>query len=99
MVSVGAVGLGVLIGAPLGLISVYFRGLIDDIVMRGMDALVVFPSLLIAVGLAAAMGGSLATVIVAIGIANVPWMARIVRSQGLTIPGTRLRRRRPRPAA
>ena len=85
MVSVGAVGLGVVIGAPLGLVSVYFRGLVDDIVMRGMDALVVFPSLLIAVGLAAAMGGSLATVIVAIGIANVPWMARIVRSQGLTI--------------
>ena len=85
MVSVGAVGLGVLVGAPLGLVSVYFRGLVDDIVMRAMDALVVFPSLLIAVGLAAAMGGSLPTVIIAIGIANVPWMARIVRSQGLTI--------------
>ena len=44
--------------------------------MRLMDALVVFPSLLIAVGLAAALGGSLQTVIIAIGIANVPWMAR-----------------------
>jgi peptide/nickel transport system permease protein len=50
-----------------------------------MDALVVFPSLLIAVGLAAALGGSLTTVILAIGIANVPWMARVVRSQGLSI--------------
>ena len=85
MVSLGAVGLGVLVGAPLGLLSVYFRGFVDDVIMRAMDALVVFPSLLIAVGLAAAMGGSLTTVIVAIGIANVPWMARIVRSQGLTI--------------
>lgn len=84
-VSVGAVLLGVLIGGPLGLISVYFRGLADDIIMRVMDALVVFPSLLVAVGLAAAMGGSLTTVILAIGIANVPWMARIIRSQGLSV--------------
>ena len=85
MVSLGAVGLGALIGVPLGLIAVYFRGFVDDLIMRVMDAVVVFPSLLIAVGLAAALGGSLRTVIIAIGIANVPWMARIVRSQGLSI--------------
>ena len=85
MVSLGAVGFGVLLGAPLGLLSVYFRGYVDDILMRFMDALVVFPSLLIAVGLAAAMGGSLSTVTLAIGIANVPWMARVIRSQGLLI--------------
>ncbi len=85
MVSFGAVGIGVVIGVPLGLLSVYFRGFVDDVIMRLMDALVVFPSLLIAVGLAAALGGSLSTVILAIGIANVPWMARVIRSQGLTI--------------
>ena len=85
IVSLGAVGIGVLIGVPLGLISVYFRGFIDDVIMRFMDSLVVFPSLLIAVGLAAAMGGSLISVILAIGIANVPWMARVIRSQGLSI--------------
>lgn len=85
MVSLGAVGLGVLIGVPLGLLSVYFRGFVDDAIMRLMDSLAVFPSLLIAVGLAAAIGGSLTTVILAIGLANVPWMARVIRSQGLTI--------------
>ncbi len=85
LVSLGAVGLGVLIGAPLGLAAVHFRGVVDDVIMRVMDALVVFPSLLIAVGLAAAMGGSLRSVILAIGIANIPWMARGVRSQGLSI--------------
>jgi len=85
LVSLGAVGLGVLIGAPLGLAAVHFRGVVDDVIMRVMDALVVFPSLLIAVGLAAAMGGSLRSVILAIGIANIPWMARVVRSQGLSI--------------
>lgn len=85
IVSVGAIGLGVLLGVPLGLVSVYFRGWVDDVLMRAMDALTVFPSLLIAVALAATMGASLLTVILAIGIANVPWIARIVRSQGLSV--------------
>ena len=84
-VSVGAVGLGVIVGVPLGLLGVYFRGWVDALIMRVMDSLVVFPSLLLAVGLAAAMGNSLFTVIVAIGIANVPWMARIIRSQALAV--------------
>ena len=53
--------------------------------MRLMAALVAFPSLLIAVGLAAVLGGSLRTVIITIGIANAPWLARIIRSQGLSI--------------
>ena len=85
LVSVGSIGLGVLIGVPLGLIAVYFGGWTDDIIMRLMDSLVVFPSLLIAVALAAALGGSVTTIIIAIGVANVPWMARVTRSQGLSI--------------
>jgi peptide/nickel transport system permease protein len=82
-VSVGAVGLGVLIGVPLGLASAMIGRWLDDVIMRVMDAIVVFPSLLVAVALAAALGNSLGTVILAIGIANVPWLARIVRSQAL----------------
>ena len=85
LVSVGSISLGVLIGVPLGLIAVYFGGWTDDIIMRLMDSLVVFPSLLIAVALAAALGGSVTTIIIAIGVANVPWMARVIRSQGLSI--------------
>ena len=84
-VSVGSIALAVAIGVPLGLVCVYFRGWLDDLLMRAMDALAVFPSLLIAVALAATLGASLTTVILAIGIANVPWIARIVRSQGLSV--------------
>lgn len=58
---------------------------VDDAIMRVMDAVVVFPSLLVAVALAAAIGNSLDTVILAIGIANVPWLARITRSQALAV--------------
>jgi peptide/nickel transport system permease protein len=84
-VSIGSIALAVVIGVPLGLVCVYFRGWLDDLLMRAMDALTVFPSLLIAVALAATLGASLTTVILAIGIANVPWIARIVRSQGLSV--------------
>jgi ABC-type dipeptide/oligopeptide/nickel transport system permease subunit len=79
------VGLGVLIGVPLGLVSVTIGGRIDDAIMRVMDAIVVFPALLVAVALAAAIGNSLGTVILAIGIANVPWLARITRAQALAL--------------
>ncbi len=85
IVSVGAITLGVIVGVPLGLTSVYFRGWVDDVLMRITDAVAVFPSLLIAVALAATMGASLTTVILAIGSANVPWIARIVRSQGMSV--------------
>jgi peptide/nickel transport system permease protein len=84
-VSVGSIAFAVAIGVPLGLVCVYFRGWLDDLLMRAMDALTVFPSLLIAVALAATLGASLTTVILAIGIANIPWIARIVRSQGLSV--------------
>lgn len=85
MVSLLSVGLGVIAGVPLGLISVYFRGWVDDVLMRFIDALAVFPGVLIAVALAATLGGSLESVVLAIGLSNVPWMARIVRSQGLWV--------------
>ena len=84
-VSIGAVGLGLLLGVPLGLVSVTIGGWVDDVIMRIMDAIVVFPALLVAVALAAAIGNSLGTVILAIGVANVPWLARITRSQALAL--------------
>jgi peptide/nickel transport system permease protein len=85
IVSLGAVGLGVAIGLPLGLLAAQAGGLVDDAIMRVMDALVVFPSLVLAVGLAAVLGSSLTTVIVSIGVANVPWLARVVRSEALVV--------------
>jgi peptide/nickel transport system permease protein len=85
IVSLGSVSLGALIGTPIGLISGYFRGWMDEVIMRFMDALVSFPSLILAVGLIAVLGSTLLNVIIAIGLANVPWIARVVRSQALSI--------------
>lgn len=85
VVSIGAVGLGILLGTPIGLISAYARGWTDEVTMRIMDAIVSFPSLIIAVALVAVLGTTLMNVIIAIGVANVPWIARVVRSQALSV--------------
>lgn len=84
-VGLGAIALGVLIGMPLGIISGYARGATDAILMRAMDAIVAFPGLILALSLVAALGQSTLNIILAIGVANIPWIARIVRSQVLSI--------------
>jgi len=85
LVSVGAVGLGVFVGMPIGLIAGTMRGWVDSVLMRIMDGLLAFPSLIIAMGLVAVLGSTLLNVIVAIGVANVPFIARVVRGQALSV--------------
>ena len=85
IVSVGAIGLGVLVGLPLGVSCGYLRGWFDEVMMRIMDGLLAFPSLIIALALVAVLGGGLLNVIIAIGVANVPFIARVVRSAALSV--------------
>lgn len=80
-----AVGLAVLLGGLLGLIAGYARGLVDEAIMRVMDALLSFPSVLLALGIMAALGPGVNTIIIAIAIADLPMFARITRSQVLTV--------------
>jgi len=84
-VSIGAVTLGALIGTPMGLFAAFFRGWVDSLIMRIIDAIICFPGLIVAVGLASALGPSWTNLIIAIGIGNVPWVARIVRSKALSV--------------
>lgn len=84
VVSLGAVGLGMALGIALGAVAGYYRGLIDDFLMRLMDAKMAFPSLLLALALLAALGPGLLPVIIAIGINLVPIQARLMRSQVLS---------------
>lgn len=77
---VGAVILGTCIGALAG-----FYKSIDNVVMRCMDVLLAIPSILLATAIVAALGPSLPNVVIAIGIANVPGFARIVRASVLTL--------------
>ncbi|RYL95142.1 ABC transporter permease [Sporolactobacillus sp. THM7-4] len=79
-----SVGLALLIGVPLGMISGYFRGLWDDlIIMRVTDAMLAFPSLILALTLAAVLGPSLNHAMIAIGLVFTPNFIRLVRGEVL----------------
>jgi peptide/nickel transport system permease protein len=75
-VSFVATGFALTIGTALGLISGYMRGLLDSVLMRVMDVLLAVPMLVVALTITGVVGPSLSTVIVAIGVANVPVFAR-----------------------
>ena len=89
-----SVALAVVVGVPLGLVSGWWRTL-DAFVARLTDLLLAFPFLILAVGLAAIRGASLTNAALALGIAQVPTMIRVVRAETLRWRGRRLRRRRP----
>jgi peptide/nickel transport system permease protein len=80
-----SVGIGVLVGAPLGLISGYVGGRVDLIIMRLMDIMLAFPSILLAILMVAAFGPSLNNAMIAIGVVSIPIYARLIRSSTLTI--------------
>lgn len=73
-----------LLGTFIGAVSGYYRRL-DPILMRVMDGLMAFPAILIAIALAAMLGPSETSVVVALSIAYMPRTARVVRSSVLTI--------------
>ena len=81
-VLIGMIG-GVLIGAPAG----FMGGFTDHVLMRMMDGLLAFPPLLLAIGLVAAMGPSLTTVSISIGVIYIPRFARVMRAAVMTERG------------
>lgn len=85
IVGISAVVFGAFFGTLLGLFSGFFGGRIDAIIMRSMDGLFAFPFILLAITLMTVLGQGLVNVIIAIGIANIPGFARIVRGQVLGV--------------
>lgn len=79
-----AVATALLVGVPLGLASGYFHSC-DALISRLTDLLLAFPFLILAVGLAAIRGASLGNAAVAIGIAQIPGVIRVVRSDTLRL--------------
>lgn len=73
------------VGVPLGAIAGFCGGRVDAILMRTIDILLAFPSVLIALVCAAAFRPGWATVILAVGMINVPAFARQVRATVLTV--------------
>ena len=85
MVSVGATALGCLIGVAIGLMSGFFGGWFDLLVQRLMDIMQSLPLLVMALVMAASLGPSLPNTIIAIAIPLVPSVARVIRSNTLSL--------------
>jgi ABC-type dipeptide/oligopeptide/nickel transport system permease subunit len=84
-VAITAVLCGMAIGIVLGLVSGYRLGWVDSLIMRVMDGLIAFPSLVLALTIAFALGASLRSVIIALAVVRIPPTARLTRGQALAL--------------
>ena len=72
--------LGILVAAPLGLMSGYVGGRLDTLIMRGVDILLSFPTILIYILIITSFGPSVIVVIISISLGSIPPITRIIRS-------------------
>jgi peptide/nickel transport system permease protein len=86
LVGLGASLASVTLGLLIGVIAGYIR-VADGIIMRVMDGVMAIPAILLAIALVTVSGGSLLTVVIAITIAEIPRVVRLVRSVILTVRG------------
>ncbi len=80
-----AVGIGLTSGLLLGLLAGWRGGLVDLMIMRGIDALLAFPGLLLAIAITSALGPNLRNAMIAIGIVAIPVYTRLTRGQVLQL--------------
>jgi len=80
-----AVGVAATIGIVLGLSGGYYGGLADSLIMRGLDGLLAFPAVILALAIMTVLGPSLVNATIAIGIVSIPTFARITRGSILSL--------------
>ncbi len=79
------VSFAIVIGTLLGLLSGYLGGAVDNAIMRAMDVLLAFPSLLLAIAIVTVLGPGLINALIAIGIVSIPTYARVTRASVLLL--------------
>jgi len=82
---VAATVLAALPGTLIGLLSAYAGGRVDTALMRTVDVLLAFPSLLLALTIVAWLGPGLASAVLAVGLAGIPRFARVARASALIV--------------
>jgi ABC-type dipeptide/oligopeptide/nickel transport system permease subunit len=85
MVGLSTVSFAIVIGTVLGALGGYFGGWVDNLIMRTMDVLLAFPSLLLAIAIVTVLGPGLINALIAIGIVSIPAYARVVRASVLSV--------------
>lgn len=81
LIAIATVAIGTFFGIVIGAFSGYFGGLLDEIVMRVIDVVFAFPSILLALVFISLLGPGKGNVVISLGIAFIPSFARIVRSE------------------
>ncbi len=84
-VGIISVGIAASFGLLFGVIAGYFEGRVDSLIMRFMDILFAFPSILLALFIVSALGPSLSNTMIAIGIVNTPVFTRTVRASVISV--------------
>jgi ABC-type dipeptide/oligopeptide/nickel transport system permease subunit len=85
VIGFASVTFAIVIGAILGAVAGYVGGWADNGIMRVMDVLLAFPSLLLAIAIVAVLGPGLINALIAIGIISIPAYARVVRASVLSV--------------
>lgn len=84
-IGVSTVTFAIIIGGLLGAIAGFIGGWLDDLIMRSLDVLMAFPSLLLAIAIVAVLGPGLINALLAIAIIEIPIFARVVRASVVSI--------------
>ena len=84
-VGFSTVGVAIIIGTLLGAIAGYAGGWLDNLIMRFLDVLLAFPSLLLAITIVSVLGKGLQNALLAIAIVSIPSYARVVRASVLSV--------------
>lgn len=85
IIGLGSVALALSLGVPFGLTSGYLGGRVDEVIMRSMDIIMTFPTLLLALLLMTALSPSIWAAIFAIGVVYSPKIARVTRASTLSV--------------
>jgi ABC-type dipeptide/oligopeptide/nickel transport system permease subunit len=84
-IGISTVSFAIIIGGLLGAIAGFLGGWLDDLIMRSLDVLMAFPSLLLAIAIVAVLGPGLINALLAIAIIEIPIFARVVRAGVLSV--------------
>jgi peptide/nickel transport system permease protein len=80
-----AVGVAVALGVPVGLLAGFLGGWVDEVISRGIDTLLSFPAIVLAIAVTGALGIGLINGMIAVGIVFAPQLARLVRARTLVV--------------
>jgi ABC-type dipeptide/oligopeptide/nickel transport system permease subunit len=84
-IGISTVGIAIIIGGLLGAFAGFMTGIFDDVIMRSLDVLMAFPSLLLAIAIVSVLGPGLNNALLAIAIVEIPIFARVIRAGVLSV--------------